>query len=174
MYYSILSHANTHDPTHEAPCSRAVGKIEADRHGLGPEIRSLRLTASLSMTPSLKVCHLWTLSQKRLQRLQGRGEDESTVNMRVFLASEDHRLVYNDLRGMCNETSRASPLACFCIFESLHPNTGAMMLGPEWLILSYHVPNMSAFLPEVDHEDEARRRKHETTRTMATAKKMRH
>eukprot|EP00873_Tetraselmis_striata_P036686 jgi/Tetstr1/456950/TSEL_043620.t1 len=41
---------------------RAVGNIEADRHGMGPEIRSLRLTASLSLTPSLKVCHLWTFS----------------------------------------------------------------------------------------------------------------
>eukprot|EP00873_Tetraselmis_striata_P040057 jgi/Tetstr1/460321/TSEL_005621.t1 len=37
-------------------------------------------------------------------RLHGRGGDESTVNMRAFLASEDHRLVYNDeLRGICNE-----------------------------------------------------------------------
>eukprot|EP00873_Tetraselmis_striata_P045435 jgi/Tetstr1/465699/TSEL_000890.t1 len=33
---------------------------------------------------------------------------------------------------------------------------------------------MSAFMPEVDHEDEARRRKHKTTRTMAAAKEMRH
>eukprot|EP00873_Tetraselmis_striata_P033251 jgi/Tetstr1/453515/TSEL_040483.t1 len=33
------------------PCSRAVGNIEADRHGLGPEIGSLRLTASFSLTP---------------------------------------------------------------------------------------------------------------------------
>eukprot|EP00873_Tetraselmis_striata_P036687 jgi/Tetstr1/456951/TSEL_043621.t1 len=41
-------------------------------------------------------------------------------------------------------------------------------------ILSYHVPGMSAFLPSVDHEDEARRRKHETARTMAAAKEMRH
>eukprot|EP00873_Tetraselmis_striata_P042353 jgi/Tetstr1/462617/TSEL_007602.t1 len=48
-----------------------------------------------------------------------------------------------------------------------------MMPGPEWLILSYHVPGMSTFLPEVDHEDEARR-KHETTRIMAAAKEMRH
>eukprot|EP00873_Tetraselmis_striata_P029131 jgi/Tetstr1/449395/TSEL_036490.t1 len=63
---------------------------------------------------------------------------------------------------------------CFRIFESLHPNTGAMMPGPEWLILSYHVPGMFAFLPEVDHEDEARCRKHETARTMAAAKEMRH
>eukprot|EP00873_Tetraselmis_striata_P010357 jgi/Tetstr1/430621/TSEL_020414.t1 len=30
---------------------RAVGNMEADRHGPGPEIRSLRLTASLSLTP---------------------------------------------------------------------------------------------------------------------------
>eukprot|EP00873_Tetraselmis_striata_P042787 jgi/Tetstr1/463051/TSEL_007989.t1 len=49
-----------------------------------------------------------------------------------------------------------------------------MMPGPEWQILSYHVLGMSAFLPEVDHEDEARRRKHETTRAMAAAKEMRH
>eukprot|EP00873_Tetraselmis_striata_P039372 jgi/Tetstr1/459636/TSEL_004992.t1 len=33
---------------------------------------------------------------------------------------------------------------------------------------------MSAFLSEVDHEDEARRRKHETARTMAAAKEMQH
>eukprot|EP00873_Tetraselmis_striata_P023339 jgi/Tetstr1/443603/TSEL_031602.t1 len=58
---------------------------------------------------------------------------------------------------------------CFRIFES------AMMPGPEWQILSYHVPGMSAFLLEVDHEDTARRRKHETARTMAAAKEiMRH
>eukprot|EP00873_Tetraselmis_striata_P025423 jgi/Tetstr1/445687/TSEL_003491.t1 len=37
------------------------------------------------------------------ERLQGRGRDESTVNMRAFLASEDHRLVYNELRGICNK-----------------------------------------------------------------------
>eukprot|EP00873_Tetraselmis_striata_P036750 jgi/Tetstr1/457014/TSEL_043678.t1 len=49
-----------------------------------------------------------------------------------------------------------------------------MMPGPEWQILSYHVPGMSAFLHEVDHEDEARRRKHETARTVAAAKEMRH
>eukprot|EP00873_Tetraselmis_striata_P013953 jgi/Tetstr1/434217/TSEL_023328.t1 len=49
-----------------------------------------------------------------------------------------------------------------------------MMPGPEWRILSYHVPGMSAFLPEVDQKDEARRRKHETARTMAAAKEMRH
>eukprot|EP00873_Tetraselmis_striata_P023184 jgi/Tetstr1/443448/TSEL_031459.t1 len=35
--------------------------MEADRYGLGPEIRSHRLAASLSLTHSLKVCHLWTL-----------------------------------------------------------------------------------------------------------------
>eukprot|EP00873_Tetraselmis_striata_P004010 jgi/Tetstr1/424274/TSEL_014842.t1 len=49
-----------------------------------------------------------------------------------------------------------------------------MMPGPEWQILSYHVPGMHAFPHEVDHEDEARRRKHETARTMAAAKEMRH
>eukprot|EP00873_Tetraselmis_striata_P002952 jgi/Tetstr1/423216/TSEL_001334.t1 len=48
------------------------------------------------------------------------------------------------------------------------------MPGPEWPILSYHVPGMFAFLPEVDHEDEARRRKHKTARTLAAAKEMRH
>eukprot|EP00873_Tetraselmis_striata_P040763 jgi/Tetstr1/461027/TSEL_006177.t1 len=31
--------------------NRAVGNMEADRYGPGPEIRSLRLTASLSLTP---------------------------------------------------------------------------------------------------------------------------
>eukprot|EP00873_Tetraselmis_striata_P037583 jgi/Tetstr1/457847/TSEL_044392.t1 len=47
--------------------------------------------------------------------------------------------------------------------------------GPEWQILSYHVvPGMSAFLPKVDHEDEARRREHETARNMAATKEMRH
>eukprot|EP00873_Tetraselmis_striata_P023135 jgi/Tetstr1/443399/TSEL_031412.t1 len=49
-----------------------------------------------------------------------------------------------------------------------------MMPGPEWQILSYHVPGMPAFLPKVDHEDKARRRKHETARTMTAAKEMRH
>eukprot|EP00873_Tetraselmis_striata_P042704 jgi/Tetstr1/462968/TSEL_007916.t1 len=49
-----------------------------------------------------------------------------------------------------------------------------MMPGPEWQILSYHVPGMPAFLPEVDHEDEARRRTYETARTMAAAIEMRH
>eukprot|EP00873_Tetraselmis_striata_P028588 jgi/Tetstr1/448852/TSEL_036078.t1 len=52
--------------------------------------------------------------------------------------------------------------------------SGAMMPGPEWQILSYHVPGMAAFLPEVDHKDEAYRRMHETARTMAAAKEMRH
>eukprot|EP00873_Tetraselmis_striata_P023539 jgi/Tetstr1/443803/TSEL_031791.t1 len=46
-----------------------------------------------------------------------------------------------------------------------------MMPGPEWLHLSYHI---HVFLPKVDHEDEARRRKHETSRTMAAAEEMRH
>eukprot|EP00873_Tetraselmis_striata_P013940 jgi/Tetstr1/434204/TSEL_023315.t1 len=63
---------------------------------------------------------------------------------------------------------------CFRIFESMHPNTGATMPGPEWQNLSHQVLGMSAFLPEVNHEDEARRRKHETARTMAAAKEMRH
>eukprot|EP00873_Tetraselmis_striata_P015673 jgi/Tetstr1/435937/TSEL_024819.t1 len=58
--------------------------------------------------------------------------------------------------------------------KCLHPNTGTMMPGPEWQILSYHAPGMAAFLHEVEHEDEARRRKHETARTMAAAKEMRH
>eukprot|EP00873_Tetraselmis_striata_P041889 jgi/Tetstr1/462153/TSEL_007218.t1 len=49
-----------------------------------------------------------------------------------------------------------------------------MMLGPEWQIMSYHVPGLAAFLPEVDHKDEAYRRMHETARTMAAAKEMRH
>eukprot|EP00873_Tetraselmis_striata_P017329 jgi/Tetstr1/437593/TSEL_002824.t1 len=49
-----------------------------------------------------------------------------------------------------------------------------MMPGPEWLILFYHVPGISAFLPEVDHEDEARRRKHEIARTMAASEDMGH
>eukprot|EP00873_Tetraselmis_striata_P009458 jgi/Tetstr1/429722/TSEL_019615.t1 len=311
--------------------------IEADHHGLGPEIRSLRLTSNLSLTP----------------HASREGRDESTVNMRAFLASEDHRLVYNEMRGICNqyvqeahrqlrisslgyitrhkalvmadpdcgsgpahvdgvaggllliiflnccapltaarrgrdvtivdalkwaalgiwEVATASPLGvvpwleqnrpevlaelrkarnlctgclaqskslvplgvaddryrtdvcqgnedaatysrhglaflllaqdvhvsqpkggvnhafatgcprckdlagvtpCFRIFESLHPNTCAMMPGPEWQIMSYHVPGMSAFLHEVDHEDEARHRKHETARTTAAAKEMRH
>eukprot|EP00873_Tetraselmis_striata_P020962 jgi/Tetstr1/441226/TSEL_029482.t1 len=56
----------------------------------------------------------------------------------------------------------------------MHPNTCALMRGPEWHILSYHVPGMYAFLHEVDHEDKARHRKHETARTMAAAKVMRH
>eukprot|EP00873_Tetraselmis_striata_P045465 jgi/Tetstr1/465729/TSEL_010354.t1 len=51
---------------------------------------------------------------------------------------------------------------------------GAMTPGPEWQILSYHVPGLAAFLPEVDHKDEAYRRMHETARTMAAAKEMRH
>eukprot|EP00873_Tetraselmis_striata_P040561 jgi/Tetstr1/460825/TSEL_005986.t1 len=72
----------------------------------------------------------------------------------------------------CKDLAGGTP--CFRIFLSMHPNTGAMMPGPEWQILSYHVPGMSAFLPEVDHEDEARRRKYETARTMAAAKEMRH
>eukprot|EP00873_Tetraselmis_striata_P023653 jgi/Tetstr1/443917/TSEL_031869.t1 len=72
----------------------------------------------------------------------------------------------------CKEVAGVSP--CFRIFLSLHPNTGAMMPGPEWQILSYHVPGMAAFLPEVDHKDEAYRRMHETARTMAAAKEMRH
>eukprot|EP00873_Tetraselmis_striata_P024285 jgi/Tetstr1/444549/TSEL_000279.t1 len=106
---------------------RAVGNIDADRHRMGPEIRSLRLSASLSLSPSLKGC--------------------------------------KDLAGIT---------PCFRIFESMHLNTGAMMPGPEWQILSYHLPGMSAFLHEVDHEDEARRCKHETARTMAATKEMRH
>eukprot|EP00873_Tetraselmis_striata_P040040 jgi/Tetstr1/460304/TSEL_005604.t1 len=108
-------------------------------------------------------------------RLQGRGGDESTVNMRAFLASEDHRLVYNELRGIRNECKDLAGVnPCFRIFPCLHPNTGAMIPGPEWQILSYHVPGMSAFLPEVDYEDEARRRMYETATTMAAAKEMRH
>eukprot|EP00873_Tetraselmis_striata_P045493 jgi/Tetstr1/465757/TSEL_010382.t1 len=38
----------------EDPSCHAADNIEADRHGMGPEIRSLRLTASLSLTPNLK------------------------------------------------------------------------------------------------------------------------
>eukprot|EP00873_Tetraselmis_striata_P044304 jgi/Tetstr1/464568/TSEL_009324.t1 len=39
------------------PCvCRAVGNMEADRYGPGPEIRSLRLTASLSLTPQASRC----------------------------------------------------------------------------------------------------------------------
>eukprot|EP00873_Tetraselmis_striata_P015083 jgi/Tetstr1/435347/TSEL_024265.t1 len=72
----------------------------------------------------------------------------------------------------CKDLAGVNP--CFRIFQSLHPNTGAMMPGPEWQILSYHVPGMSFFLPEVDDEDEARRRMYETARTMAVAKEMRH
>eukprot|EP00873_Tetraselmis_striata_P028630 jgi/Tetstr1/448894/TSEL_036120.t1 len=72
----------------------------------------------------------------------------------------------------CKDLAGVTP--CFRIFESMHPNAGAMMSGPGWQNLSYHVPGMSAFLHEVDHEDEARRRKHETARTMAAAKEMRH
>eukprot|EP00873_Tetraselmis_striata_P044140 jgi/Tetstr1/464404/TSEL_009197.t1 len=72
----------------------------------------------------------------------------------------------------CKDLAGVNP--CFRIFQSLHPNTGAMMPGPEWQILSYHVPGMSAFLPEVDDVDEARRRMYETARTMAVAKEMRH
>eukprot|EP00873_Tetraselmis_striata_P033461 jgi/Tetstr1/453725/TSEL_040681.t1 len=72
----------------------------------------------------------------------------------------------------CKDLAGVNP--CFRIFQSLHPNTHAMMPGPEWQILSYHVPGMSAFLPEVDDEDEARRRMYETARTMAAATKMRH
>jgi len=34
---------------------------------------------------------------------RGAGARGSTVNMRAFLASDDHRLVYNELRGICNE-----------------------------------------------------------------------
>eukprot|EP00873_Tetraselmis_striata_P040701 jgi/Tetstr1/460965/TSEL_006117.t1 len=72
---------------------------------------------------------------------------------------------YKDLAGVT---------PCFRIFESLNPNTCAMTRGPKWQILSYHVPGMPAVLLEVDIEDEARRRKHETARTMAAAKEMRH
>eukprot|EP00873_Tetraselmis_striata_P045579 jgi/Tetstr1/465843/TSEL_010463.t1 len=107
---------------------------------MGPEIRSsLRLTASLSLPPSLK----------------------GGVNPAFATGCP-----------RCKDLAGVSP--CFRIFESQHPNTCAMMPGPEWQILSYHVPGMSAFLPEVDHEDEARRRKHEIARTMAGAKEMRH
>eukprot|EP00873_Tetraselmis_striata_P025866 jgi/Tetstr1/446130/TSEL_033730.t1 len=59
----------------------------------------------------------------------------------------------------CKDLAGVTP--CFRIFQSMHPHRGAMMPGPEWHILSYHVPGMSAFrLPEVENEDEARRRKH--------------
>eukprot|EP00873_Tetraselmis_striata_P016151 jgi/Tetstr1/436415/TSEL_025246.t1 len=71
----------------------------------------------------------------------------------------------------CKDLAVVTP--CFRIFESLHPNIGAMMPGPEWQILSYHVPGMSDFLHEVDHEDEARRHKHETAGTNTAAKEMR-
>eukprot|EP00873_Tetraselmis_striata_P019991 jgi/Tetstr1/440255/TSEL_028606.t1 len=72
----------------------------------------------------------------------------------------------------CKEVAGVSP--CFRIFLSLHSNTCAMMLGPEWRILPYHVPGLAAFLPEVDHKDEAYCRMHETAKTMAAAKGMRH
>eukprot|EP00873_Tetraselmis_striata_P013434 jgi/Tetstr1/433698/TSEL_022917.t1 len=43
----------------------AVGNIEAGHHRMGPEIRSLRLSASLSMSPSLKVCkEVWIFIHK--------------------------------------------------------------------------------------------------------------
>eukprot|EP00873_Tetraselmis_striata_P000738 jgi/Tetstr1/421002/TSEL_001085.t1 len=41
-------------PSPLGPCRRAVGNIEADRHRMEPEFRSLRLSASLSLSPSLK------------------------------------------------------------------------------------------------------------------------
>jgi len=78
--------------------------MEADRYGPGPEIRSLRLTASLGLR-----CATFGPSPRSDSnvpddlRLQGRGRDESTVNMRAFLAFEDHQLVYNELRGICIE-----------------------------------------------------------------------
>eukprot|EP00873_Tetraselmis_striata_P043381 jgi/Tetstr1/463645/TSEL_008506.t1 len=59
-------------------------------------------------------------------------------------------------------------------FFPLTTNSACFTEGNVAQILSYHVPGMSAFLLEVDHEDEARRRKHETARTMAAAKEMRH
>eukprot|EP00873_Tetraselmis_striata_P043299 jgi/Tetstr1/463563/TSEL_008442.t1 len=58
----------------------------------------------------------------------------------------------------CKEVAGVSP--CFRIFLSLHPNTCAMMPGPEWQILCYDVSGLAAFLREVDHKDEAYRRMH--------------
>eukprot|EP00873_Tetraselmis_striata_P017700 jgi/Tetstr1/437964/TSEL_026594.t1 len=45
----------------------------------------------------------------------------------------------------CKDLAGVTP--SFRIFRSLHPNTCAMMPGPDWQILPYHVPGMSAFLP---------------------------
>eukprot|EP00873_Tetraselmis_striata_P021362 jgi/Tetstr1/441626/TSEL_029853.t1 len=73
----------------------------------------------------------------------------------------------------CKDNPGVTP--CFRLFISLHPNTGAMMpSGPEWRILSYHVPGVCAFMPEVDDENEAYRLQHDAARTMAAAKEIRH
>eukprot|EP00873_Tetraselmis_striata_P007049 jgi/Tetstr1/427313/TSEL_017482.t1 len=73
----------------------------------------------------------------------------------------------------CKDNPGVTP--CFRLFISLHPNTAAMMpAGPEWRILSYHVPGVCAFMPEVDDENEAYRLQHDTARTMAAAKEIRH
>eukprot|EP00873_Tetraselmis_striata_P011665 jgi/Tetstr1/431929/TSEL_021418.t1 len=69
----------------------------------------------------------------------------------------------------CKDNPGITP--CFLLFVSLHPNTGAMMPGAGMAI---SVPGLCAFLPEVDHDNEACRRQHETARTMAAAKEMRH
>eukprot|EP00873_Tetraselmis_striata_P033186 jgi/Tetstr1/453450/TSEL_040431.t1 len=55
-----------------------MGNMEADRYGMGPEICSLRLTASLSLTPSLKAGSLVTQTDDD-QSQAGQGEHLATI-----------------------------------------------------------------------------------------------
>eukprot|EP00873_Tetraselmis_striata_P044565 jgi/Tetstr1/464829/TSEL_009568.t1 len=134
---------------------RAVGNIEADRHGLGPEIRSLRLTASLSMTPSLKnrpevlaelrkVRNLCTGRLARSESLVPLGVADDRYRTDVCQGNEDAATYSRPglafllhAQDVHARPPKGGVTPCFRIFESPHPSTGAMMPGSEWLILSY-------------------------------------
>eukprot|EP00873_Tetraselmis_striata_P036549 jgi/Tetstr1/456813/TSEL_043487.t1 len=144
--------------------------------------------------------------------LQGRGGDEITMNMRAFLASEDHRRVYNELRGNRPEViAELRKVRNLCTgrlaqSKSLVPlgvaddryrtdvcqgNEDAATYSRHGLAFLLPAQDVHASAPKgglnhafatgcptckdlaVDHEDKARRRKHETARTMAAAKEMR-
>eukprot|EP00873_Tetraselmis_striata_P004833 jgi/Tetstr1/425097/TSEL_015561.t1 len=144
--------ANTHDSAHEAPAAeRWLGNIEADRHGMGPEIRSLRLTASLGLIPILKNRPEVLAELRKVRNLcTGRLAQSKSV---VPLGVADDRYRTDVCQG--NENA------------ATYSRSGLAFLLP--------AQDVHASPPKgVDYEDEARRRKQETARTMAAAKEMRH
>eukprot|EP00873_Tetraselmis_striata_P004656 jgi/Tetstr1/424920/TSEL_015413.t1 len=134
------------------------------------------------------------------------------MNMRAFLASEDHRRVYNELRGNRPEViaelrkvrnlwtgrlAQSKSLVPLGVADDRYRtdvcqgNEDAATYSRHGLAFLLPAQDVHASAPKgglnhafatgcptckdlaVDHEDKARRRKHETARTMAAAKEMR-